>query len=71
MAIIATPMAMKARPARLANVWPCGESCCCAACGAANFMNKSNRSIRNPKAMTAMAVRTQARKVRSLAAWSV
>jgi hypothetical protein len=31
----------------------------------------SNRSIRKPKAITAMAVRTQARKVRSLAAWSV
>ena len=31
---------------------------------------RSNRSIRNPNAMTAIAVRTQARNVRSFAAWS-
>jgi hypothetical protein len=34
-------------------------------------MKKSNRSTRNPKAITAMAVRTHARKVRSFDAWSV
>ena len=32
--------------------------------------NRSNFSITKPKAMTAIPVRSQARKVRSLAAWS-
>jgi len=41
---------------------------CCVASGAAYLRNKSNRSITKPKAIIAIAVRTQARKVRSLAA---
>ena len=39
--------------------------------GAIACKNKSKRSIRNPNAMTAIAVRTQARNVRSFAEWSL
>ena len=63
-----TPNRMNANPAALTNRWPCkvgdfGEVCC-----VANNKKRSNLSMINPKAMTAMAVRTQARKVLSLAA---
>ena len=33
--IMTTPMAIKARPAKLANIWPCGAICFSANCGAA------------------------------------
>jgi hypothetical protein len=66
--IIATPMAMKAKPATLANVWLWALSCRRDNCGAATWRNRSNRSMTKPNAITAIAVRTQARKVRSLAA---
>ena len=36
-----------------------------------DLRNRSNRSMIKPNAITAIAVRTQARKVRSLAAWSL
>ena len=57
------------KPAKSANAPPCGAICYCATGGAAYL--RSNRSITKPKAMTAMLVRTQARKVRSLAALSL
>jgi hypothetical protein len=41
------------------------------ASGAANARNKSNRSTKNPNAITAMEVRTYGRNVRSLAEWSL
>ena len=52
------------------NFWLGNDSVLPAKDGAASSKNRSNFSMRNPKAMTAMAVRTQARNVRSFAAWS-
>src|SRR5262249_44744214 len=71
MATIAVPRRTNASPARLANLWPGNEKARPANEGAATSRNKSNFSTRNPKAITVMAVRTQARNVRSLAAWSL
>jgi len=69
-ATIAVPRKISARPASLPNLWPGTDRLRPAREGAASSRNKSNRSTRNPNAMTAMAVRTQARKVRSFAEWS-
>src|SRR5262245_16689586 len=71
MATMAVPRTMSASPAILPNFWPGNESVRPANDGAATSRNRSNFSTRNPKAMTAIAVRTQARNVRSLAAWSL
>jgi hypothetical protein len=70
MTIIATPIAIKAKPAALAKLEP-GELSGDCLCDAMARRNKSNLSITKPNAITAIAVRTQARKVRSLAAWSL
>jgi len=71
MATMAVPRIISASPAILPNLWPGNESVRPDNDGAATSRNRSNFSTRNPKAMTAMAVRTQARNVRSLAAWSL
>jgi len=70
-ATIAVPKTISASPAKLPNFWPGTEIARSAQEGAASWRNKSNFSTRKPKAITAMAVRTQARKVRSFAAWSL
>jgi hypothetical protein len=46
------------------NFWPGNDRVRPAKDGAASLRNRSNFSTRNPNAMTAMAVRTQARNVR-------
>ena len=70
MPIIAVPRTISAIPAMLPNLWPGNDRARPAEGGATSSKNRSNFSTRNPKAITAMAVRTQARNVRSFAEWS-
>jgi hypothetical protein len=53
----------------LPNLCPSGDRTRLESDGATVSRNRSKRSTRNPKAIIAMAVRTQARNVRSFAAW--
>ena len=55
----------------LPNFWPGNDRVRPAKVGAPNSRNRSNFSTRNPKAITAMDVRTQARNVRSFSEWSL
>jgi hypothetical protein len=68
---IAVPRMINASPAMLPNFWPGNDRVRPAKAGAPNSRNRSNFSTRNPKAITAMDVRTQARNVRSFAEWSL
>jgi hypothetical protein len=67
MPTIAVPRTISVRPAISPNFCPGNDRVRPAKDGAANSRNRSNFSTRNPKAILAMAVRTQARKVRSFA----
>src|SRR6266850_8075024 len=71
MPTIAVPRTISASPAMLPNFGPGNDKVRPAEDGAASSRNRSNFSTRNPKAITAMAVRTQARNVRSFAEWSL
>jgi hypothetical protein len=70
-AIIAVPRTISANPAMLPYLWLDNERERPANDGAVISKNKSNFSTRKPKAITAIAVRTHARNVRSFAAWSL
>src|SRR5437764_8601901 len=61
-AMVKMPMMMKVKPAQLAKPSPWVPSWRCASCGAATRTNRSNRSMIKPNAITAIAMRTQARK---------
>ena len=69
-ATIAVPTTISVNPAKLPNFCPAGDSIRPEpeSAGATVSRNRSKRSTRKPKAMTAIAVLTQARKVRSFAA---
>src|SRR5260370_12254477 len=71
MPTIGVPRTISASPAMLPNFWPGNDRVRPAKAGAPNSRNRSNFSTRNPKAITAMEVRTQARNVRSFAEWSL
>src|ERR1700722_7294812 len=69
-ATMAVPATISASPAMLPNLCPSGDRTRPESDGATVSRKRSKRSSRNPNAMTAMAVRIQARKVRSFASWS-
>src|ERR1700730_13890847 len=60
MPTIAVPRMINASPAMLPNFWPANDRVRPVKAGAPNSRNRSNFSTMNPKAITAMDVRTQA-----------
>ena len=68
---IAVSRMLNASPTIVPNFWPGNDRVRPAKAGAPNSRNRSNFSTRNPKAITAMDVRTPARNVRSFAEWSL
>ena len=67
---MAPPSTINASPATLPTSWPAGDGALPPRDTLATSRNRSNFSTRKPNAMVATAVRTQARNVLSLAAWS-
>src|ERR1019366_603000 len=69
--IVAPPSTIRSNPAILPTSCPPTDGIRAASDLLANSKNRSNFSTKNPKAIIAIDVRTHARNVRSVAAWSV